>query len=144
MWAAARPSDGPGSLALREPLLWGMPELGCDSGMLLSGIKAELTCPLPLSPDSTDLAGVVVWQCYLMPAFPHWLPRLCFFSCKISAKPVVRMLSYSSIDKHASTAHSNPDFTCEKVLFVRGRYSTQVLKWPCLIYRPLQTLQGDD
>lgn len=27
LWAAARPSDGPGSLALREPLLWGMQEL---------------------------------------------------------------------------------------------------------------------
>lgn len=71
-------------------------------------------------------------------------PEATFFSCKISAKPVVRMLSYSSIDKHASAAHSNPDFTCAKVLFVRDRWSIQVPKWPCLIYRPLQTLQGDD
>lgn len=110
---------------------------------LLSGVKAELTCPLPLSPNNTDLARVVVRQCYLTPAFPHWLPRLRFF-CKISTNPVVRMLSHGSIGKHASIAHSNPGFTCVKVLFVKGRCSTQILIWPCPIYRLLQTLQGDD
>lgn len=50
--------------------------------VLLSGMKAELTCPLPLSPNSTDLAGVAVRQYYLTPAFPHSLLRLRFFPAK--------------------------------------------------------------